>query len=181
MRKIISILLLTSILFNITGYYFTFLIIRQGYKRDFINYLKFEKDSKAVMTLRITDEEICSVNSEFKWMEDNEFKYQGKMYDVISSEKQGNMNIFRCLNDKNEEKLIAKYEVIMKNHTQSGLPYKQKSNQLLRQIVKEAALDAVRNDVFLTSFNKITYRYSYSLSTFISPVPKKPPKAFSLS
>jgi hypothetical protein len=178
MRKLISILLLTSILFNISGYYFTFLIIRQGYKRDFINHLRHDNYSEAVLVLRITDDEILSEHSSFKWMEDNEFRYQGKMYDVISSEKQGNVSVFHCLNDSKEEALMAKYEGLVKHHTDMSLPYKQKSSQLLQQIVKEAATEKRSTLLLFASFNRITPIYSFSLNTFITLPYEHPPKTF---
>jgi hypothetical protein len=171
-------LLLAAILFNISGYYFAFLIIRQGYKHDFICHLKLDKDNEAVLTFRIADDEIESANSTFKWMEENEFRYQGKMYDVISSEKQGNINIFRCLNDKNEETLMAKYEGLVKHHTDMSLPYKQKSSQLFQQIVKEAATEKRNTLLLFVRFNKIITNYSFSQTTFITLPYELPPKTF---
>jgi len=178
MRKLISLLLLIAVLFNIAGYYFTFLIIQQGYKRDFITHLKNDASTKDVLLLRISDEEIRSGVSNFKWTEENEFVFQGKMYDVISRQKQGNMNIFRCLNDNREEMLMAKYEGIIKHKTDTALPYKQKGSRLYSQIVKEAAMEKWKYILFYTNISQINTQYSYSLTTFIVSPPEKPPQAY---
>jgi hypothetical protein len=178
MRKLISILLLTAILFNISGYYFTYLIIRRGYQSDFIRHLKLDKNNQALLTLRITDSEIRSEASAFKWTEENEFRYRGKMYDVISHEKKGSVNIFRCLNDSKEEALMAKYEGLVKHHTDMSLPYKQKSSQLFQQIVKEAAIEKHRTLLLYASNSNIFTTYRYSLSTFILLPSEPPPKPF---
>jgi hypothetical protein len=175
MRKLLSLLLLSAVLFNICGYYFTFLIIRQGYKHDFISHLKFDAANKDVLVLRISEEEIQSGHSGFKWTDDNEFTYQGKMFDLISNEKQGDTNIFRCLNDKKEEMLLAKYEGLVKNHTDAALPYKQKSSRLYNQIVKEAATEKLKRIMIFTVFSELITRYTYSLITFIiSPIERPP-------
>jgi hypothetical protein len=131
------------------------------------------------LTLKITDSEIQSENSAFKWMEENEFRYKGKMFDVISSEKQGNVNIFCCLNDKNEESLMAQYEGLVKHHTDTALPYKQKSLHLFQQIVKEAATEKRSPMMLFAGVSRVSTHYIFSLTTFIILPSELPPKHFS--
>jgi hypothetical protein len=175
-RRLISIILLFAILFNICGYYFTFIIIKQGFRKDFITELKYAIHEKSIVIISITDQEMDSGKSSFKWTEDEEFSYQGKMFDVITQQKQGALNIFRCLNDKNEEILLSKYEDLVKRHTDAGLPYKQKSQQLINQILKEAAIEKKIPDLFFAFFNEFISAYSFSLHTFSLLPLEQPPK-----
>jgi len=177
MRKTISILLLIAILFNVSGYYITFLLIQESYKHDFHANLKSDPANTDILSLAIEDAEMLSKNSEFKWTEDDEFCYKGKMFDVISYEKKGTLTIFKCLNDKKEEVLLSKFEEFVKSHSDSELPCKQKTTQLLRQIITEAALVNYFERMIFSCSNLFKPHYHYSIITFVSLPEEKPPKA----
>ncbi|MEI6123867.1 MAG: hypothetical protein WCQ95_09565 [Bacteroidota bacterium] len=175
MRKLLSILLVSSILFNTCGYYFTFVIIKQGFRHDFRHHLNFAATKNDRVQLAITDAEIKAVHSQFRWMEQDEFRYKGKMYDVINSQKHGDTNLFVCLNDKKEEAMLAKYEGFVKHHIDSNLPYRQKSAQLLLQIVKEATCEKQKQPLFFVVIANCKSEYKFSLRTFITAPIEKPP------
>lgn len=178
MRKLLSIILISALLFNVFGYYFTFIIIQKGYKKQFRKHISYNTSTENTEILIISDAEIHQHNSPFKWMEEDEFRYHGKMYDIVKSEKQGDNNIFHCVNDKNEEKLLARYENYLKHHTDSNAPYQQKSHSLLSQIIKEAVFEynSVKN--LSSDVREILFVYFFSVQTSTLSKVFKPPKPF---
>ena len=60
-------------------------------------------------------------SGELKWENEEEFKYQDKMFDIIKTQKDGGTTTFYCLNDKKEELLIKNFIFAsLKNNAQSN-------------------------------------------------------------
>mgnify|MGYP001366550868 CR=1 FL=1 len=177
MKRLLSISLVIIFLFNIFGYYLTFQIIEAGYKKNFRLQILNNITSDNIEILVIPDNEMHSKHTPFRWMESDEFKYYGKMYDVIKHEKQGTNNIFYCINDKNEEQLFVRFEDFIKHGETSNLPYQQKSRSIISTIIK----DAVNNPQKLGSFpqKKFDYKFYYFFSVQTAVVSEiyVPPKA----
>lgn len=167
MRRLLSIFLISALLFNIFGYFFTFRIIQKGYKKQFRKHISSNANEENTEILVISDAVIQQRNSPFKWMEEDEFRYYGKMYDIVKSEKKGDQNIFYCVNDKNEEKLMARFENYLKHHTDSNLPFQQKSHHLLSQIIKQAVCDLKTTQNIPGDINEILSVYFFSIQTVV--------------
>jgi len=178
MRRLLSILLVSAFLFNGFGYYLTYRIIEKGYKKHFRQHIKFNSTTENTEVLVISDTEIQSKNSPFKWMEEDEFRYHGKMYDIIKSEKQGNNNIFYCVNDKNEELLLSRFENYLKHHEDTNTPYQQKSHRILVQIIKEAIPEHPNIFLFSEDISNRNFCYFFSVQTTVINNIFIPPKFF---
>ncbi|HUR66080.1 MAG TPA: hypothetical protein VMZ03_06985, partial [Chitinophagaceae bacterium] len=48
-----------------------------------------------------------------EWVEDNEFIFQGEMYDVVEKRIEGDRMIVRCISDKQEKKLMVHYKKLV--------------------------------------------------------------------
>lgn len=179
-RRLISIFIVVLLMFNISGYYFAFQMVYTGYKKQFRKQISSHSNNENTEVLVISDSEIRQHNSPFKWTEEDEFRYHGKMYDIVKCEKQGDNNIFYCVNDKNEEKLLARFEDYMKHHTDSELPFQQKSNHLLNQIIKQAVCECKSIQNMPVEIHEILSVYFFSVQTTILNKIFIPPKAFSL-
>lgn len=167
MRRLLSILLISALLFNIFGYYFTFQIIQQGYKKQFRKHISCSANSENTEILVISDAEIRQHNSPFKWMEEDEFRYYGKMYDIVKSEKKGDQNIFYCVNDKNEEKLMARFENYLKHHDGTDFPFQQQSNRLLNLIIKQAVCELKTIQNIPGEIHEMLSVYFFSIQTVV--------------
>ena len=111
MKKIISIVFLGLFLLNSCGYYFIFSYdqgILQDEMKRLIHAGYFKDQNEQVI---ITDP---SSDPDFKWVEKGEFRYKGKLYDLISIEVKGTTFVFNCINDKKEEQLIARHDQFRK-------------------------------------------------------------------
>lgn len=57
----------------------------------------------------------------FKWEEENEFSFRGRMYDVIEKKQEGNKFIIACVNDTKEDVLINELSGIQKERNSKPL------------------------------------------------------------
>lgn len=104
LKKSAVILLLALIFLQTGGYYFIFWIDVAEAKREAEIYIKGAESSKAVtLTFAIRDGKVMAPDLVFN--DDNEFSYQGRMYDVISTEKTKDHITFRCYSDNKETEI----------------------------------------------------------------------------
>jgi len=132
---------------------------------------------KDLEKLVITENEMNSPDI-FKYKDDNnEILYNGKLYDIFSETKDGSNTVFYCINDKNEEKLFAGLNEHIKNNYDQNGPSKNKSLQLIKNIIKEALPD---NDIAIKPFQSLTiifFEYRFELATQSIPIVAPPPEA----
>jgi hypothetical protein len=116
-RKILSILFLGLFLFNTGGYYFVFRY-NQSLIRDEIKGMIRSGNANAEYTvLRISSP---LLDPGFKRIDRNEFRYHGRMYDIIREVDEGDATLFYCINDTKEESLLAGYDKILKGSSEYG-------------------------------------------------------------
>ena len=65
-----------------------------------------ENDEGDIIVLEISAYDFENI---LKWYDSKEFKFNGKMYDVIKIEKRSDQYIIYCFNDIKEELLISNY------------------------------------------------------------------------
>ncbi len=54
----------------------------------------------------------------FRWIDENEFRYQGRMYDIISKEERGDSVYLYCIEDSAESDLYAVLDKIIENDSE---------------------------------------------------------------
>ena len=79
-------------------------------------FLKTKKHPDAV-DIRVTREEA----KRLEWEDENEFRYQGQMYDVIEKKIIGNQLVFHCVSDKKETALLQEYQKNTKRHSSTSI------------------------------------------------------------
>ena len=55
------------------------------------------------------------------WEEENEFRYNDEMYDVIEKKMQGNRMLIRCIQDEKETSLLNEYQKNRKHHPDNSI------------------------------------------------------------
>lgn len=137
MKKILSIVFIGLFLLNSCGYYFIF-SYNQGTLRDEMrNLIHAGYFRDHYEQLLITNP---SSDPDFKWAEKGEFRYHGKLYDLVSEEVRGNSIILNCINDKKEEELVSRHDQFQ--HLLSGInsPERTKNTRALQSLVIKQAL-----------------------------------------
>jgi len=116
-------------------------------------------------------------SSEFKFGEENEFLYNGKLYDVVRQKTDGVKIIFYCINDTNEEKLIVELNRYANLNSNQNIPVKQKTNLLINNIIKEALPENSKSFFSNTADFNIHFIYKSLLTKQYIPILCPPPKA----
>jgi hypothetical protein len=174
MKRVFAVIITMLFLFNMMGYYFVFsynqYLVRSEMKR-YINAGYFE-DSYIV--LKIVNP---LLNPDFKRVDKNEFRYKDKLYDIISENKTGNFTTFLCINDKNEEKLLAGFHQYFELASSQNNPVKARHAQaMLYHVIKLALPENLWNQPPLVPAEISFINPIHSLSSILHPPISPPPK-----
>ncbi|HET7153440.1 MAG TPA: hypothetical protein VFJ29_06710, partial [Candidatus Kapabacteria bacterium] len=114
---------------------------------------------------------------ELHWRGDDEFEYQGRLYDVSHSFHQHNTTFYYCVNDTKEESLVANVNEHVKQHTGDADNQSRDSKIALKNIVQYYFCN---NSLSSSSQERSEY-VAFELSRtciFLQPeIPTPPPKA----
>ena len=168
MRKILSILLVFVLFYSIMGFYLNFKIEQYQVKREIKHKIINNLPEKELTLIKIS-----SGNSgKIKWMEeDKEFRYNGKMYDVVKIKKVNDTTYYYCFNDEKESKLLSHLDNLVKEQT---------GNSKSRTIQKKQVTDYFFQQILFAQFvskEPIKYfSYSSVYKSVIKDVLSPPPK-----
>lgn len=113
----------------------------------------------------------------FRWVEKNkEFRFDGKLYDLVRIHKEGDTTFICCINDKQEEKLQTNLDNHLQKETDILLPQNKKIQTTQGKIIKDYV---VYNCSFLilSSSKKILYYSNHEkLIPFYPDIITPPPK-----
>jgi hypothetical protein len=176
MKKILSILLLGIFLFNTMGYYFVFKVNQSILRceiRGMIN-SGFHKEMCILVKIDCPDS-----NPNFKKLDHHEFSYCGRLYDIVSESVKGNTTWYYCINDKQEERLIAGFEKIQNLNLGVGSSGKAKQSQALLYHLITIAL--IKEPIVLAYPQPLKVVFGYNHLHLLTPlnIPVSPPPELS--
>ena len=145
-------------------------------KQEMKIFIKNNIPENELTKIIIPNSELTSSSSEFRQTDENEFIYKGKYYDVVRKKTIGDITIFYCINDSNEEKLFDELTEHVKQNTEQNAPLKNKSVQLLKNIIKEALPDKTNKFYKNQSISYISFTYISYFNKNYSSVFLPPPK-----
>lgn len=149
MKKLLTILLIFSILYSTFGVYFTFGIIQYSHKLKVIKRFiqkKFGKIEYITLPKILVDNK----TTHFKRVNHHEFLFKSKMYDIIQETIRKDSVCFKCVFDKTESEWIKKF-----NKTTD----KDKKSIIIK--IKTLIFDTIVKQIFI-------YRKNIDLTTFIN-------------
>jgi hypothetical protein len=112
MKKFLIILLSFLLLFNSFGYVLVYFEVKQSLKDDAYEKMKdyISEDELDIIVLNKKDP--IKNTDECLFLNDDEIKYKGKLYDIYRKCEKGNEEILYCLSDEKEnviEKIFSSY------------------------------------------------------------------------
>lgn len=115
-NKIFICLLILTWISLISCFYFS----KIHHKQKFLYSLHQNHEQLPLLQLTLTD----SLNSKLRWIDDHEFFLNGKMYDIISKEKNqaGDLVIY-CIEDGKELELIHAFHSMISKDWDKNSPY----------------------------------------------------------
>jgi hypothetical protein len=89
-----------------------------------------------------------------RWIEDHEFRFDGRMYDIVRSEQRGDSVVYTCIEDEMETRLFAGLDALIRAHMNSETKQKaaeSRVQRLLAQPFLESALWDIPDLAYLGS------------------------------
>ncbi len=117
--KIISCFFIGIMLFNFGGYLIFFFAQLHQIKAEAIQKIQQGLTSEELVSIEINKQNAAQIN----WVEKHEFRFSGKMYDVVYSEETSDSTTYYCFDDSKESDLYAALNRVikrLKNHRKNS-------------------------------------------------------------
>jgi len=124
------------LLFNTVGYYLVFYGDLLAVKHEAEVMIWGHKNTEKVVSIRFALKDNKPVGSDLIFTDDDEFIYQGRMYDVISSSRSAEYIEFKCYTDTKENTLAQNLCKKVDSDTESPAQ-KNKGNSSTKEFVKD--------------------------------------------
>lgn len=172
MKKIFSLFLLVIFLFNTMGYWFVFKVNQSIIQSGIRGIIKSGVHQELCVLVKIDRPDS---NPDFKKVDQHEFSYCGRLYDIVSESVNGNTTWYYCINDKQEERLIAGFQKIQDLNPGIGSPGKTKQTQAILYLLITMAL--IKEPVVLTYPQPLNVVFGYHQNHPFTPfhIPISPP------
>ncbi len=172
MSKALSISLLVFFLADAIGCILFLFVDRYEIKKEMTHFLDSKDLKDKVVTLTFDKKELTKV----QWIEkDHEFLYEGKLYDIISSQEENDKTKIRCVADEREASLFQTMGKLV-SHDQSD---SNKDHSLILGVFKFLSTLVFQFNVFPTLDNRINICasdvYSNHYSFFFHSLSLQPP------
>ena len=167
MKKVFAAFLVCCFLFVVTGHYFVFLLHVSQVKKEMKEELKGGWIGKTT-TLIFTEKEFASL----AWEEEQEFRWKGDMFDVISKSREEGRILVHCIPDKKETELLEAYQHWLKaekGSTRSSSLLKLFYSAFTRSDERYLCFDGIK-------IHRVFARYAPFLERTTRAVPKPPPR-----
>lgn len=160
LRKLITfIVILTFLLSNSIGVVIVYQQIKFYHKRTIREQIKKNNFSQVIELLSFSKKDLKDKSILIEFIEKNEFRFKGKLYDIISTQETEDSIFYKCINDTKEEELETVFvNYVVNNEQRQDLPVPIK--QLLSSLQLEYfLLNKFLNQPFLNlsyfSFNSV--------------------------
>jgi len=175
MKRVLAVLIILIFLFNIMGYYFVFSYNQYLVRNEMKCFFKAGYFENSFIVLKILNPVL---NPDFKRVDKKEFRYKDNLYDIVSENKTGNFTTFLCINDKNEEKLLAGFHHYFELASCQNNPVKARHAQAMLYHVIKLALPENRWNEHPLVPTEITFINLIQPPSSIFHPPISPPPKF---
>lgn len=128
-------------------------------------------DSNKLVTLSLDRELVKAEGADFTWVEDKEFRYQGRMYDVHSRTRSKDTITFRVERDRAEERLAA----ILLGKKQDNRPHEASLGWVKLLITQAIGNEGLALNRYTPGFELLSL---FTLTPLLAtPIPENPPPA----
>jgi hypothetical protein len=164
------------ILYNVLGYLIVFKSYQYAIKNEIKSKIRNAVPDKDLVIIKFSCQDIHSRKNHYKKTDDNEFRFGGKLYDIVRSKVNGDTTIFYCINDTREEQLYSNLDAYVKRYMDNNIPLKEKTNTLFKTLVKQALLHNYSFSMPDFSALKFITANTKLPKYFLNNIPGPPPK-----
>ncbi len=169
LKKIISIIIILLLVFYAGGFLILFNVHREIIEQNVKKRIDENHEKKSAVLIVVDKKDLEDFRSGIIWKRKyEEFKFNGKLYDVISIKKSGEHLLIYCWNDCEEEELFNNLCLfINKNFRKNHFVF----NSLSFYIIPQLKNIPPRKDAEAEYFSLNNY-----YTSILSPVPAPPPR-----
>jgi hypothetical protein len=106
-RRFAAIFVILLYLYNFAGYLAAFYVLQYRVRSEMKTTIKAGLPETMLAVLVFRTSSLGNDTPPVQWLEEDEFRYAGGMYDVVRSYTSGDSTYFLCINDVQEERLSA--------------------------------------------------------------------------
>ena len=152
--------MILSFLFNAAGYLLIYSVLQSHLKQVAEEKISISKLENRAITLAFSKTDINNGLSQLRFIDEKEFSYKGKMYDIITKKNVNDSVYFKCFSDIDEDELNLAFN---KNFDGDENGDKNSSGQnQLKNILQDGVLS--NTPFLLPQFKKISYFANNSIS-----------------
>lgn len=167
------------LLFYSFGYFIVFKSVQYSIRKEIKQIARQKIDVNSLECFEFSLEYLHNPDKDFKWIESKEFRYKGKMYDILKTEKTQNTIKLYCINDEKEEVLVDNFLKFSNDFSGTNIPQNQSRQIALKFLQLIGVLNSSDSQtIFTTEISDDTYfehKYKNVILEKLSP----PPKSFS--
>lgn len=175
MQKLISILLLLMF-FQPAGYLLIFKIQQYQIRKEMKHRIKNGVPEEELTLLKIPQALEEGFNPVFQRIHEREFRYEGKMYDIVRREIYGDTTWYFCVSDEKETVLFANLDELVNREANQNPRRKQQSEDIQRLLNTFFIVQQNRSYLVSSPGESGLINYRFVLETWISTPPVPPPK-----
>ena len=174
MKRLFAIILLLLFLFNTLGYYLVFSYNQFVLRTEIRTLIKSHLFDNACAVLQIDDP---LHNKDFRRLNEEEFRYKGVLYDIVSEETNSSGLTIRCIIDCQEDNLIAGFshsqEFLNGQNTSASSKY---AAAMLRHVITLALVESSFVQPQQTSSDIRYFMNTFSIFSIMYPPLYPPPE-----
>jgi len=174
MRTFAVLLILSLFLIQSGGFLLLFKIYEFQISTEIRNNIKTGIPNDELVIFRIPNSSLESFKENFVLFEDDEFRLEDKMYDVVRMERNSEETIYYCVPDTRESELYSRLDQLV-NKSLSDDPLKKKLNSNFQIFLSALFFDQPQQMKFEVSCKKINPLLSTFSIESISPECLSPP------
>jgi len=176
MKRFPALFLLVVMLYNIAGYYMVVKVMRRQLKEQVKTIRLNNHPFEGLQVVKESKLSLANGKSKLVFVQKDEFKIEGEMYDIISTVEQGNDIWYYCVKDKQEDKLLASLQQLVNENAAS-----KNGKQLLKSLLKDYVAMQIQELNATEQLVQINYFISLiaDFTKAYIQVPANPPEAIS--
>lgn len=150
--------------------------IKIYHKKSIRNSIDKLRNSSLVVTISVSKKDLNTNKLDFKFIEKDEFRLNGKMYDIIESSETADSIFYLCINDSEEEKMELSFvDYVVNNPDKPELPLHLK--QILSLLSIDLFLEKKQNNYNINLLTFTCLSNSNLLADSFISIPDPPPKS----
>lgn len=167
-KRIIVTLVVSAIIWNSGGYYIFFRTLQAGIRAE----MKSEAENiceNDLVRIELKDGDISGIS----WLKkDKEFIYKGEFYDIVKIKRSVNSNIYLCIRDIKEKKLVENYNATSRKDNCLDL-----ITEIIFKLLNPLTINQLSGELafFLPGYH-IFGNHNYILSKGFAPILVPPPR-----